>query len=231
MNHAVLTISDFIRERGISRLVHFSPQRNLIGMFHLGGLWARSRLIEYAAANEDLDMMAYVTWNDSVRLDNRQDCINLSIERINPFLFEVFKRKFEERFHDDEPWCIIEIDPSVMDTEGAVFTTANAASRYVRRNGTATGLAGLVALYSEKIFVQKMYHTQVDQRYVGMPRAWTTSPQAEVMIPGVIPLDKITGVAFNSVEDMVQVKTMLEIQFPNAKMPRMRVDPTLFVCN
>jgi len=220
---AATSISEYIVERSIKRLVHFSPRRNLIGMFRLGGIWPRAQLIEYANANADQDLMAYVTWNDSVRLDNRQDCINLSIERINPYLFPVFQRKFEERFHDDEPWCIIEIDPSVMMFEGVVFTIANAASGFVKRVGTATGLLGLKALYADKISVEKGYRVQVDVRTPDMCSAFPTSPQAEVMVPAVIPLDKIIGIVFPGEEDLLQVKAMLSIQFPEVKLPPMRV--------
>ena len=218
----------FIADRGIHRLVHFSPRRNLIGMFQLGGLWARGRLIEYAKAHQDADMMAYVTWNDSVRLDGRQDCINLSVERINAFLFDVFKRKFEERFGDEEPWCVIEINPSVMLKEGVVFTKANAASSFVRSSGTASGLAGLQSLYENKIVVPKRYKVQVDERTADLPRACPTSVQAEVMVPREIPLSDVIGLVFNDEDDMLQVKAMLGIQFPSLRLPPMRVSAEEF---
>lgn len=218
----------YIASRGIHRLVHFSPRRNLIGIFQMGGLWARGRLIAYAKEHEDADMMAYVTWNDAVRLDGRQDCINLSIERINLYLFNVFRRKFEERFGDNEPWCVIEIDPAVMLMPGVVFARANAASSSVKASGTAPGLTGLMALYADRVVTQKRYGTRVDERAPDLPLACPTSIQAEVMVPGTIPLSKVIGLVFASEDDMVQVKAMLRIQFPSTKLPPMRVNAEEF---
>lgn len=218
----------YIASRGIHRLVHFSPRRNLIGIFQMGGLWARGRLIAYAKEHEDADMMAYVTWNDAVRLDGRQDCINLSIERINLYLFNVFRRKFEERFGDNEPWCVIEIDPSVMLMPGVVFARANAASSSVKASGTAPGLTGLMALYADRVVTPKRYGTRVDERAPDLPLACPTSIQAEVMVPGTIPLSKVIGLVFANEDDMVQVKAMLRIQFPSTKLPPMRVNAAEF---
>lgn len=221
-------MATYIANRGVRRLVHFSPRRNLIGIFQMGGLWARSRLIEYAKQHEDADMMAYVTWNDEVRLDGRQDCINLSIERINSYLFDAFRRKFEERFGDNEPWCVIEIDPSVMLMPGVVFARANAASRSVRASGTASGLDGLMALYKNRIVTPKRFGTRVDERTPDLPQSCPTSIQAEVMVPGEIPLAKVIGLVFENDDDMVQVKAMLRIQFPLIKLPSMRVSAVEF---
>lgn len=221
-------LAAYIADRGIRRLVHFSPRRNLIGVFQMGGLWARGRLIEYANQHEDADMMAYVTWNDEVRLDGRQDCINLSVERINSYLFDVFRRKFEDRFGDDEPWCVIEIEPSVMLMPGVMFARANAASSSVRASGTAPGLAGLMALYADRIVTPKYYGTRIDERTSDLPRSCPTSIQAEVMVPDVIPLSKVIGLVFENDDDMVQVKAMLRIQFPSTKLPPMRVNAAEF---
>lgn len=221
-------MATYIANRGVHRLVHFSPRRNLVGIFQMGGLWARGKLIAYAEQHEDADMMAYVTWNDGVRLDGRQDCINLSIERINSYLFDVFRRKFEERFGDDEPWCVIEIDPSVMLMPGVLFARANAASSSVRATGTAPGLNGLKALYADRIVTPKLYGTRVDERTPDLPQSCPTSVQAEVLVPGVIPLAKVIGLVFENDDDMVQVKAMLGIQFPSIKLPPMRVSAVEF---
>ena len=217
-------LASYIADRGINRLIHFSPRRNLIGMFKFGGLWSRSRLIEYAKQHNDEDVLAYVTWNDSIRLDGRQDCINLSIERINYFLFDVFRRKFEERFGDDEPWCAIEIDPSVMLQPGVLFARANAASAAVRANGIGSGLAGLQALFADKIVTPKYNNrVQIDNRTHDCPICCPTSVQAEVLVPNEISLSKFMGIVFMSREDMVQVKSMLKTLFPSVRLPSMRV--------
>lgn len=224
-----MTLAEYIRSRRIRRLVHFSPRRNLIGMFQLGGIWPREKLVEYAKSHANEDLLAYVTWNDSVRLDSRQDCVNLSIERINSFLFPRFKQRFEDRFNDEEPWCVIEIDPDVLLTPGTVFTKANAASRQVKRFGTAPGLEGLQALFKDRIVTQTMFSTHVDVRTKTLPSGCPTSVQAEAMVPGIIPLEKLKGLVFEAEQDLLEIKCMLEIQFPEVNLPPMRVSPEEFM--
>ena len=219
---------EFIANRGIRRLVHFTSRRNLIGIFKLGALVARQKVQKYAEANSEEDLMAILKWNDRLRLDGRKDCINLSIEQINGFLFDVFRKKFEEEFHDEEPWCVIEIDPDVLLMPGVVFTTSNAASSYVRAHGTAPGLKGLQALYAQRIVTPTIRSTRIDERSLDMPDACPTSRQAEALVPGEIPLSRILGLVFMSEEDRIGVNVMLEMQFPGMKLPPMRVSEDEF---
>ena len=123
---------------------------------------------------------------------------------------------------------MIEIDPSVMLMSGVVFARANAASSSVKASGTAPGLTGLMALYADRVVTPKRYGTRVDERTPDLPLACPTSIQAEVMVPGTIPLSKVIGLVFTNEDDMVQVKAMLRIQFPSTKLPPMRVNAAEF---
>ena len=48
-----MTIEDFVRIRGISRLVHFTPLNNLLGIYEIGALWAKSKIESYAKEHND----------------------------------------------------------------------------------------------------------------------------------------------------------------------------------
>ena len=91
-----VAISAFAKERGISRLVHFTPFLNLLGIFTTRAIMPRDSVVEYAESHQEEDLLEYVTWNDSNRHDGRTNCINLSVQRINEPLFRSFKSKFRE---------------------------------------------------------------------------------------------------------------------------------------
>ena len=85
-----------------------------------------------------------------------------------------------------------------------------------------------MALYADRVVTPKRYGTRVDERAPDLPLACPTSIQAEVMVPGTIPLSKVIGLVFANEDDMVQVKAMLRIQFPSTKLPPMRVNAAEF---
>ena len=213
-------IIDFTKSRAITRLVHFTPFLNLCGMFNLGGIWPRTKILEYAQANGGEDIMAYIKWNDKLRLDGRQDCINLSIQRINSFLFARFKN-----FPHGKPWCILEINPVCLHHNGVVFTIANAASTWVRHNGTQAGIVGLQKLFDDKILDGKRMHIRTSDTPMNCP----TSKQAEVLYPGQIGVELIDGLVFETNEDAVQAKAMLMTDCPNIKLPQIKIVPNDFI--
>lgn len=217
-------IARFAHERQITRLVHFTPFLNLLGIFDLRGIKPRDEISAYAQEHKDEDLMAYISWNDKLRLDRRTDCVNLSIQRINAPLFSRFKDGFES----GEPWCIFEIDPSCLQKDGVMFTVANAAATAVRQNGTAGGIAGLRALYQNVITVPKFQGVSIYRRTSRTPPSCTTSVQAEVLYPGEIPLEKIMGMIFESEEAATRAKVMLQVTHPDLKLPPVKVAPAEF---
>ena len=213
-------ISDFVQSRGITRLVHFTPYLNLCGIFNLGGIWPRERIREYAQENTEEYLMDYIKWNDQLRLDKREDCINLSIQRINTFLFKRFKD-----FPHGKPWCILEIDPICMQRLDVSFTIANAASTWVRRYGTQKGITGLKELYADSINDGR----RVERRGSHIPMNCPTSVQAEVLYPGVIDISLIKGLVFESDEGARQTRGMLKTECPSINLPPIKVSPSDFI--
>ena len=212
-------ISEFAQKRGISRLVHFTPFLNLCGMFNLGGIWPRTRIAEYARDNGDEDIMAYIEWNDTLRLDGRKDCINLSIQRINSFLFARFKN-----YPYGTPWCILEINPVCLQHKGVLFTVANAAAKGVRLYGTHEGIVGLQKLYDNQIYDGKRIHVRTNTTPANCP----TSIQAEVLYPGQIGLALVDGLVFATKDDAAQARAMLMTDCPRVNLPQIKVVPEDF---
>ncbi len=184
----------FARERGISRLVHFTPLNNLLGIMNLRGILARRKIEEYARVMNDDFLLDYISYNDSHRFDKRVDCINLSIEHINHLLF----RRFREKFLECDNWCVIEIDPICLEKDGVIFTTGNAASSYVRTHGTQSGLSGLQALYADSVVSGAVYNLHMETRSASLSPAYPTNQQAEVLFPEEIPIPLIKALVFEN---------------------------------
>ena len=163
--------------------------------------------------------MAYIEWNDKLRLDGRKDCINLSIQRINSFLFARFRS-----FPHGNPWCILEINPICLQHKGVLFTVANAAAKGVRLYGTHEGIAGLQKLYDNQISDGKRIHVRADNTPANCP----TSIQAEVLYPGQIGLALIDGLVFASQDDAAQAQAMLMTDCPRVNLPSIKVVPADF---
>ena len=164
--------------------------------------------------------MDYIKWNDKLRLDKREDCINLSIQRINIFLFKRFKD-----FPHGKPWCILEINPICMQGMGVYFTIANAASTWVKRYGTHKGIVGLKELYADCINDGK----REERRGIHIPMNCPTSRQAEVLYPGVIDISLIKGLVFESDEDAKRARGMLKTECPSINLPPIKVSPSDFL--
>lgn len=218
-------ISAYAKERGVSRLVHFTPFLNLLGIFTTGGIMPKDCVLEYARSHQDEDLLAYIRWNDALRLDRRTDCVNLSIQGINEPLF----RRFKANFPQGEPWCIIEIDPVCLQKDGALFAVANAAATAVRIKGTRAGLWGLKALFAESVTVSKAYGVETCRRDASMARNRSTSIQAEVLFPGTIPLSLIRGLLFETRDGAARARAMLQNEVPKAELPEIKVVPSEFV--
>lgn len=211
-------IEDFIRERGISRLVHFTPLINLIGIYEIGALWARSQIDGFAKEHDNFFLLDYIRWNDKFRLDGRMDCINLSIQRINHVLF----RSFRNKFNQCDVWCILEFSPELMERDGVVFTVGNAASSDVRAHGTGIGVEALKAMFMDQVEVGNFYGRKIFTR-ANVPNNCPTNRQAEVMIPEEISCKKIKGIVFQYEEHAKRARRALRVDNPNVELPEIKV--------
>ena len=162
-------IADSARRRGISQVVHFTTMSGAVGILAANALKSRKRLpkekyLEYvyqpnAATRKD------VAWLDYV---------NLSIERINDWMFD-----YSERWHagSGNPWVLLSFDPRILTHPGVVFTTTNNIYPSCKR---AEGLVGFLQMFMEPVYGRYNVRHNRESKLA----AWPTDRQAEVLYPG-----------------------------------------------
>ncbi len=217
------SIAELIRARGISRVVHFTPFPNLLGIFRVGRLLPRDALLAHARENNDERLLDYVAFNDTLRLDARPDCINLSIQHPNIALL----RRFRQRFVHCDLWAILLLSPTCLETPGTLFTTGNAASTQVRRFGTREGPEGLAALFAESRHAVNLHGVRVLGRR-DLPPSCPTDPQAEVLLPRAVSVEELLGIAVATPEHAARARAALELVAGSSALPPFDVEPALF---
>jgi len=156
--------------RGISQVVHFTTTRGGVGILAANAVKSRARVskdkyLEHVYLPNALD---------------RKDCawidyVNLSIERINEWMFES-----SIRWHpaEDNPWVVLSFHPRILTHPGVVFTTTNNIYPACKRE---EGLAGFCRMFADTVFGRYNYrHSRTND----MSTAWPTDRQAEVLYPG-----------------------------------------------
>ncbi len=193
-----------IKLRGITRLIHFTPTINLLGVYESGFLYSRQVL-------EDLDLnttdiLDYVQFNDQIRFDDKT-YINLSIERPNSYLF----RRFIDNTKDTPyiSWCVLSIDTKYIYEQGTLFSVTNAANRY---NQNTVGITGdfhkFRMMFVDRLTIVSSKTTRIVDR-MGLPKAYTTHEQAEVLVNQPIPIADILAVSFPTQEKLLEAKASL----------------------
>jgi hypothetical protein len=185
-----------VQRRGITRLCHFTPSRNL-GQILSGksGVLATRRLKEderYIFAPTDLE-----------RLDRHTEHISCSIEYPNAWYFDRARSR-ETLFRD---WTVLFIDSKYLWKDGARFCPRNAAASFGREVGSGPSVF-------EKLFAPEVAgaYGRKYSRSSLTPNYCVTDEQAEVLIPDEIALEDILGFAVHSVEqaknELVRLKLM-----------------------
>lgn len=165
------TIQEFVAERGINALFHFTRARNL------DSILARGLVPRNILRREGFD-----GFNDQYRID-ATDAVCLSIGFPNYKMFYGIQKD-----HEGETWVILVIHPQALWDLDCAFCVANAASNGV----TAIPLAQRKTL----VAMQAMYAD-----WPGKPRAelnipdnYPTNPQAEVLALQGVPRQYIVAV-------------------------------------
>lgn len=152
------TIQEFVTERGITHLMHFTRASNLDSIL-TRGLLPRNTLIF-----EGFDGL-----NDQYRIDGT-NAVCLSIGFPNYKMFYGIQKD-----HADETWVILVLHPQALWDLDCAFCIANAAS-----NGVTSipleqrrGLASFQAMYAD-------WPTKL-RAELNIPNHYPTNPQAEVL--------------------------------------------------
>ena len=163
------------RSRGIKRLCHFTQSRNLA---HILGD-CKGILSTQSLQAEDLPHNP----TDANRWDGCKDSICCSLEFPNVYYFESVRRK--DRLFKD--WVVLMIKPNFLWMPGTKFCPTNAATE----NGS-------YITEGHKSFLSLFDRTAPGIRFDRPEdhlRCAPTNLQAEVLVPGPIPLDDITAIA------------------------------------
>lgn len=200
----MISLADEVAARGIRRLCHFTPSRNLAHVLADGeGLLATRCLQD--------DERKIVNATDLKRMDGHPGHICCSIEFPNAHYFRR-ARAGEILFKD---WVVVLIDPSVLLLDGVRFCPCNAATGSGKH--IQDGLVGFNALFAPRVDGGSgRSFTRSSTRSKAVP----TDMQAEVLIPDRVPIGKITAIAVRSEE-----QAKLEI----SRLRALNVTPPPFV--
>jgi hypothetical protein len=192
MRSAIETIVD---ARGITRLCHFTPSRNLSHILdHRTGILP-TRLLQS-------ETRKIYNPTDLKRLDDHPHHVSCSIEYPNAWYLDR-TRSAELLFPD---WVVIFIKPALISRVGTLFSPRNAAAQ-----GGALLAAGAAKL--ETLFAPRVSGAYAKIRSRGPTHlpCCPTDDQAEVMVPDRIELGDILGVAVKSAEQALAESMRVEI--------------------
>jgi hypothetical protein len=167
------------KQRGITRLCHFTPSRNLI---HIAsgekGILATKKLNGTEGS--------VFTPTDLQRLDGHEGYISCSIEYPNVWYFDKARAK-DVLFKD---WVVLLINPKYLWLPGTHFCPRNAASNY--GSSVSEGESAFLALFA--VSVVGAYGKSFTRTPNHLP-CCPTDEQAEVLIPDQIVMADILAIA------------------------------------
>ncbi len=172
-------IREDAQRRGITRLCHFTPTRNLVHILtDEVGIDARERL--------DRGGVRPFTATDSARLDAYTDHINCSVEYPNLWYLEQAMAR-DPVFRD---WVLLLLAPDHLWAQDTMFCPHNAALHAGR--DVSAGEAAFRGLFASAITGSGgVTRTRSPTHLACSP----TDDQAEVLVRGPLPLSDIIGIA------------------------------------
>ena len=177
MTGTIASIRAVAARRGITRLCHFTPSRNL---GHIAedprGILATEHLAE--------DEKAVFNPTDIERLDGHRGHVCCSIQYPNAWYFRT-ARRHERLFRD---WVVLLIDARYLWHAGTRFCPRNAAAEHGR-------LVGEGPEAFESLFDDAVQGIRVYRRGPAHPTFLPTDEQAEVLVPDQIQRRDVIGVA------------------------------------
>lgn len=208
-----LAVHAFLMARGVSRLTHFTASRNLFHIF-------RDRSLRSSSEMKD-DPSATFAPTDPERLDGHPDKISCSVQYPNVFYLNRAKARPEARNYPD--WACLLLAPEIAARPGTLFSYRNASAGYGAH--VRPGLAGLSACYEQQV------QGAFNRTYARGPRHQPCCPtdvQAEVLVPGRIPLSSVLAIAMPSDALVVQERGRLQLLGYSPDTVEWIVSPGLF---
>ena len=202
-------ITTAIATRGITRLIHFTSAQNLPAILRDGRLRSAKDLGE--------NHVKIHAENDSIRLDGQPDKICCSIEYPNVYYLNMAKKR-TANFPD---WVALLLDPECMTKPGVLFSPSNAAGASAR---LLSGLEGFDDCYSKQITTNKKIWTRRSSHALNCP----TDLQAEVLVPGPIPLSSVLGIVLPTEADVGNERERLRLLGVDPNVLNWSYSPGLF---
>ena len=194
--------------RGITRLCHFTPSRNLV---HIAsdprGILASRHLQD--------DETTIFNPTDKARLDGYPDHVCCSIQYPNAWYFKT-ARENERLFPD---WVVLLIDARYLWQAGTKFCPRNAAAEHGQR--VRGGIAAFDALFADEVEGYRTYH-----RGSHRPDFLPTDEQAEVLILDRIGRGDVNGVVVRDDDQAAREASRLELA--GLTVPRIVIIPEFF---
>ena len=179
MTGTISSIQRMVARRGITRLCHFTPSRNLAHIAEdPSGILAAKHLEE--------DEKAVFNPTDLQRLDGFPDHVCCSIQYPNAWYFRRARRQ-ERLFRD---WVVLLIDAQYLWRDGTKFCPRNAAAEY--GSLISEGAEAFETLFAETV---EGAQGQTFTRYPHQPAFMPTDEQAEVLVPDQIQRRDVLGIA------------------------------------
>ncbi|WP_435286188.1 DarT ssDNA thymidine ADP-ribosyltransferase family protein [Streptomyces bacillaris] len=202
-------IWDEAQRRGITRLCHFTKSANLSHILATGEL---RDALTLRASTEGFRP------TDLARLDGLPDHINCSIEYPNTWYLD---RAMADDPHFKE-WVILDLDPALLTLPGAKFCPYNAA------RGRGIGIRSGFAAFTD-LFEASVSGNATRARTPHHPDWWPTDDQAEVLLPGPIPLARVRGVIVKDAEqaELEHYRLTRHLDMGSV-MPPLSIAPGLF---
>lgn len=203
-----------IRARGVTRLCHFTPSRNLPHIL-------RDRAIR-STKHLSSDVRACYTATDLKRLDQHPDHVCCTIEYPNAYYFRQARQQPDHSPFPD--WVILLLDATLASLPGVEFCTGNAARAY---GSTAEpGEPGFLAMYADTVagVRGRVFH----RRSTHLARV-PTDLQAEVLIPGPISTGYLLGVGVrDDAQAMRELTALAQLEVVEAADLDFVLAPTCF---
>ncbi|TAE56750.1 MAG: DUF4433 domain-containing protein [Nostocales cyanobacterium] len=172
-------IKNFVQERGIEYLVHFTSVENLYGICREGGILSVTKLRELNCLYNQIDPQ---------RLDGKLNHICCSINYYN-FLYH---------YHVSSKslcWVLLHISPEYIWKENTLFCKFNAATNCGAHIGR--GVNRLKSLFDDQVN---------NSNRIGKPDQQPTCVQAEVMICESISLEDVIRIIVKNSKDVQKVR-------------------------
>jgi hypothetical protein len=203
------SVAAYADERAIIEVLHFTTNKGAVGIFSTGAVLSRDSL------EREQHVQHIYTPNCDNRLKDADwtGYVNLSISRVNKQMLST-----SQGWHSTEDlwWLVLAFDVDLLADQDVYFVTTN--NTYTNCLLRGTGVSAMERMFAQS--VEWGWYGSRKTRYAGMPDAWTTDPQAEVLYPDRVPLHHLRAAYVYEEEHSDTVRSWFSF-YP--KVPRVPV--------